>query len=146
MKVILLGDVARLGRRFEIKEVPDGHAVNFLIPRKLVQAATPENLKRIEERKKKAVETEVHDTEVLKDTLSKLEASPFKIAVEANEQGHLFKGLKASDIAAAIKKEVGPIDESNLTLKTPIKATGDHEMHATVGKEKHTFTLTVVKK
>ena len=48
MKVILLKDVAKIGRRFEIKEVPDGYALNKLIPKNMAQFATPENIKRIE--------------------------------------------------------------------------------------------------
>ncbi len=46
MRVILLRDIARLGRKGEIKDVPDGHAFNFLIPGKHAVPATAENTKR----------------------------------------------------------------------------------------------------
>ena len=46
MKVILLRDVAKIGKRFEVKEVPTGHALNFLIPKKLAEPATTEALRR----------------------------------------------------------------------------------------------------
>ena len=51
MKVILLRDVAKIGRRFEIVEVPDGYALNKLIPKKDAEAATPANVKRIQQNK-----------------------------------------------------------------------------------------------
>ena len=145
MKVILLQDVARLGRRHEIKEVPDGHAFNFLIPRKLVEAASKENLKRLDERTKKNEEKQAHTDEALHETLAKLQDTSLVMKVSANEQGHLFKGIKAADVVAHIVKEVGPMQESNLSLKTPIKQTGEYEMEATVGKAKHSFTLKVEK-
>jgi large subunit ribosomal protein L9 len=146
MKVILLMDVARLGKRMEVKEVPDGHALNFLIPRKLAEPATKENLKRIEERVKKVGEQKAHTDEVLHETLGKLKDSTVKMAIEANEQGSLFKGLKAADVAAHIASAIGPIGEGQLSLKTPIKAVGDYQIEASVGDVKRSFTLKVVKK
>ncbi len=51
MKVILLKDVQALGRKFDIKDVADGHASNFLLPKKLAEMATEKALKRLEEMK-----------------------------------------------------------------------------------------------
>ena len=47
MKVILLKDVAKIGRRHEVAEVPDGYALNMLIPKGLAKAGTPENIKKL---------------------------------------------------------------------------------------------------
>src|ERR1044072_880802 len=54
MKVILLDDVAKLGRRGEVRDVSDGYARNFLIPKKLALSATAGNLKNLEHIKKQA--------------------------------------------------------------------------------------------
>jgi large subunit ribosomal protein L9 len=143
MKVILLMDVARLGRRFEIKDVPDGHALNFLIPRKLAEPATKENVKRHEERMKKAEADRAHTDEALHETLSKLKDAEIVMKVPANEQGHLFKGIKAADVAAYVAKEVGPLSEEHLSLKTPIKETGEYDIVATAGKQHASFKLKV---
>ncbi len=51
MKVILLKDIQSVGRKFDVKEVADGHAMNFLFPRKLAEMATDKSLKRIEQMK-----------------------------------------------------------------------------------------------
>lgn len=145
MKVILLQDVARLGHRFEVKEVPDGHALNMLIPRKLAEPATRENLKRLEERNRKSAADQAHTEEQLHETLAKLRDKALIMKVPANEQGHLFKGVKASDIAAHVTKEVGPMHETNLSLKTPLKETGEYSINVKVGKAEHSFTLTIEK-
>ena len=59
MKVILLKDVPRIGRKFDVKDVPDGHALNFLIPRKLALRGTPDAIARIEKERKTAGVAEV---------------------------------------------------------------------------------------
>ena len=53
MRVILLKDVAKVGQKFDVKDVADGYAINFLIPRGLVEAATEANVRKVEGRKKK---------------------------------------------------------------------------------------------
>ncbi|MDQ5954254.1 MAG: large subunit ribosomal protein [Patescibacteria group bacterium] len=57
MKVIFLHDVPRVGKKNDIKEVNDGYALNFLIPRKLVDRATEKSVQNLELRKKEIVET-----------------------------------------------------------------------------------------
>ena len=52
MKVIFLQDVARVGKRHDIKEINDGYAMNFLFPRKLAELATPSAIAELEKRKK----------------------------------------------------------------------------------------------
>ena len=54
MKVILLQDVAKLGHRFEIVDVPHGHALNKLIPQGLAQEATKQNVQRVKARAERA--------------------------------------------------------------------------------------------
>ena len=53
MKVILQKDVPKIGRKYEVKDVPDGYAQNFLLPRKLALRATPDSLRRLEQNKSK---------------------------------------------------------------------------------------------
>lgn len=144
MKVILLKDVARIGYRFEVKDVPDGHALNFLIPRKLAEPATKENLLRIEERKGKTSARREQTESAYKDTLQALAGATITLTAKANAQGHLFKGVKQSEIALAITTELGAIDASHIVLAEPIKTTGEHELVARVGKEEKTFILKVI--
>ena len=55
MKVIFLQDVPRVGKKYDVKEVNDGYAMNFLLPRKLVELATPKSIAELEIRKKNIV-------------------------------------------------------------------------------------------
>ena len=143
MKVILLQDVARIGRRFEIKNVPDGHALNFLIPRKLAESGAPGSIKRLESRRGKIEETKLNEGEAFAETLEKLSAEQFSMSVEANEQGHLFKGIKAEDIAKAITDAGGFIAASNIQLDAVIKAIGTHEVNAVLGEKRGVFSLII---
>lgn len=143
MKVILQKDVARIGRKNEIKEVPDGHALNFLIPRKLAVPATPENVKRITETKGKLAAHKAGMDALVLETIETLSTMPFTMKVEANKEGHLFKGIKASDIAEAVTKERGALPEAALSLPHPIKEVGAHTISVTVGTSEKSFTLII---
>jgi len=143
MKVILLQDVARIGRRFETKDVPDGHALNFLIPRGMAQPASKENMKNLEVQKSKSEGDRAHAEEVFKETCEKLMSSPIVLKLPANEQGHLFKGVKAEEIAECVTKEVGLLKKEQIILKSPIKNTGEHTITAVSGGEEQTFTLVI---
>jgi large subunit ribosomal protein L9 len=127
MKIILLKDVAKLGKKYEVKNAADGHAANMLIPRGLAIAATPENLRRIES--EKAVvegERKVHQA-LLAENLKKLEDTVLSISGKANEKGHLFAGLHQSEIAAALAKQSRiQLDPASIQLEHPIKAIGEH--------------------
>jgi large subunit ribosomal protein L9 len=126
MKVILLKDVAKIGRRMEVKEVPSGHALNFLIPRKLAVAATADALRTLDvELKKRSIISDKHDTS-FRSALEMLETTPVQLSLPANEQGHLFKGVHAHDIAHALKSYGVEVKESEVLLNSPIKETGEH--------------------
>jgi len=129
MKVILLRDVAKIGRRHEVVNVPDGYAQNQLIPKKWAELATPANLKKVTTLKEV---TSLHH---------KLEDDQFMVAVEAlqskplvltvgqvNAQGHLFKAVHESDIVAAAKTAGVTLLAAQVQIKTPIKSLGRHEI------------------
>lgn len=143
MKVILLRDVAKIGRRFEVKEVPAGHAHNFLIPRKLAEPATAESLRRLAvELKKKTVLNERHDTD-FKSTLETLAGAPIELILPANAQGHLFKGVHASDIVKAAMTHGVHMSESDVALDHPIKETGEHTVALRRGDTEGTVVVRI---
>jgi len=146
MKVILLRDVARMGRRFEVKEVPSGHALNFLIPKKLAQMATPENLKRVTEQQQKNAQTIELQEHQFDEAVAKLSEKPIEILASANEQGHLFKGIKADDIAKQLQSQGVMLSETHVVIEHPLKALGDYTIDLALGKKKGSFTLRVISK
>lgn len=143
MKVILLQDVARIGRRFEIKDVPDGHALNFLIPRKMAEPATLENVKRVTDRAKKQENEHAHAGEQFDNALRRLEAEAVVMKTEANGQGHLFKGIKPVDIAAYVNTLGITLHADQIELSRPIKEVGTHTIHVHLGAKKGSFELTI---
>lgn len=146
MKVILIKDVARLGRRSEVKEVPTGHALNFLIPKKLAIIATPESLKRVHEEHKKHEEHALEAENSFKDSIQKLSETTVVIPVEANEKGNLFKGINADDILKHLNANNFAITKNHITLEHPIKQLGIHEIGLAYGPHTGVCKLEVVKK
>jgi large subunit ribosomal protein L9 len=146
MKVILIKDVARIGRRGEIKEVPSGHALNFLIPRKMAEPATPFNLKRLTEMKSKQAEGVLHTEESFENALKTLETTQVELAAPANEQGHLFKGIKAVDISGRLTELGIPIAVECIDLPHPLKSLGTHEVPLLSGKKHGVLTLSIIQK
>lgn len=146
MKVILLRDVARLGKRFSVIDTPDGYALNKLIPQGMAQPATPENLKRVLARNKEVAAHQAADETSLREAIRQLGETRATVTVEANAQGHLFKAVKVSDIIAAARAIGVVLPESALEIGTPIKSVGDHQVSVKHGAVKGVITITVVAK
>ena len=128
MKVILLRDVAKIGKKFSVVEVPDGFALNKLIPKKDAEPANSANLKRILEKKKNNDHSKESEVEVVHTIFKACADNPLIIYMEANELGHLFKSVHAADIISAAKLRSLFIPESFLKLKEPVKSLGRHEV------------------
>jgi large subunit ribosomal protein L9 len=144
MKIILLTDIPKLGRKYETKDVSDGHALNFLIPKGQALAATPDAIKRIGvEKAKREGEMKVQE-DLLAANLKSLEGLTIAISEKANDKGHLFAGLHATEISAALKREARvDIDPSFLVLSQPIKEIGEHTIEVKAGGKSARFKLTI---
>jgi len=147
MKVILLMDVAKIGRRFEIKEVPDGYALNKLIPKNMAQFATPENIKRIETTASKQKEHRAHDASVFTEVLEALKGILIPLEVEANAEGRMFQSLKAENVASAINAVLGnKVTAEQIQMHTPIKSLGEHQITIVSGQTKGEATISIKSK
>jgi large subunit ribosomal protein L9 len=142
MKVILLRDVAKLGRRYEVVNVPDGLALNKLIPSKDAVAATPDQIKRVENLKKKNLADKDALVSKLKEVSSFFSAEALVIEVTANEQGHLFQGVHAKEVVEAAGKRGVTIDPAWINLKDPIKSVG--EAKVTLAAAQVSFELPLI--
>ena len=127
MKVILLKKVKGLGEKYDIKEVADGHARNFLLPQGLVEIATPERVTILSERKAKEMSEAQKDLERTEALAEKIEMLEITIKTKAQEDGTLYGSVSSKDISAAIKKHHINIEEDKISLKNPIKKTGEYE-------------------
>src|SRR5437870_13868268 len=99
MKVILLDDVTKVGRRGEVREVSDGYARNFLIPKKLALSATAGNLKNLEHIKRQQEakgDREKADAESLR---AQIVAHAYEERRPASEEEQLFGSVTSPDFA-----------------------------------------------
>jgi len=144
MKVILQKDVAKLGRKYEIKEVSSGHALNLLIPQGLAIPATKEAIKRTEiERSKHEAEKKVHEDLLVKN-IKDLEDVTLNIVGKANDKGHLFAGLHKEAIVAELQKQTQlQIDPSFIQLEHPIKEVVEHTIEVKGGGKSAKFKVIV---
>ena len=90
MKVILLTDVKNLGKAWEIKDVSDGYARNFLFPNNLAETATPDLIKKAEQKKALKVKKAEEDLMKVEKLASLLEGLLVKVKAKANDEGKLF--------------------------------------------------------
>ncbi len=129
MKVILLKEVPKLGHKYDIKDVSDGHALNFLIPRGLVEAATPQSIQKIEQMKSKEGAEKKIQAELLVKSLDALRAATVTIKGKANEKGHLFAGIGKETLIEEIFKQTHlNLDPETVVLEKPLKTVGEHKV------------------
>jgi large subunit ribosomal protein L9 len=128
MKVVFLQNVEGSGRTGEIKEVADGFARNFLLPRRLAAPATPDAVKRAEALAAAEARRQAELDEEARTLAEKLTA-PIVITVRAGEQGRLYGSVTATDIAEAASKLAGQeVDRHLLVLEEPLKEVGTYEI------------------
>lgn len=144
MKVILHNDVAKLGKKFDIVEVADGYARNYLIPKKLAELATPGKIKSIENQRQEREAAEAEQREAVRAQLEPLLESGTELAAPANEQGHLFAGLHVEDIARHLSEQAAvEVPEHWIVMDDAIKETGEHTVSVRVGDETLDVPVTV---
>ncbi len=129
MKIILLKDIAKVGKKYETKDISDGYAINLLIPKGLAVPATSEMLKKISlERSVIDGEKKIHD-ELLHKNMLALDGITVSMVEKANEKGHLFAGVHVIEIVKAILNQTRiQIPSELIVLDKPIKEIGIHEI------------------
>jgi len=146
MRVIFLKDIPRVGKRYDIKEVPDGYAMNFLLPRRLAQMATAKAVAELETKKKEIIiEREAQESLLLKN-LEEIKGKIVKMKGKASEKGSLFSAIHKKEIVEAMSKQHHvEITEEFIMLEKPIKEIGEFEIPIEVKDKKSSFKLIVEK-
>ncbi len=128
MKVILLRDVAKIGKRYEIVSVPDGFAQNKLIPKGDAESATPINVKRVMNIRHKDSSGKEKVLVALKKIIDDLAGASLEIPMQSNELGHLFKSVHVDDVIASALKRGLTIPKEFISFASPIKSIGNHQV------------------
>lgn len=128
MKVILLKDVKGQGKQGELKEVSEGYARNFLLPRHLAEEATPSALERLQTQKDKQARHKAQELEEANALGAQLKDRKIVVKTQAGEGGKLFGAITTKHIADAMKSEGIQIDKRKIQLHDPIKSLGGHQV------------------
>lgn len=127
MKVILLDDVKKLGKKGDIVNVSDGYARNFLFVKKLGVEATSKALNDLKAQKasEEKKEQEIHD-EALKLS-EKINGATISIPIKTGDGGKIFGSISTKEIAKEMLEQLGlEIDKKKMQLNEPIKALGTY--------------------
>lgn len=144
MKIILLKDIQKVGKKYDIKNVADGYALNLLIPKGLAQVATPQAEKNIEAMKAKDMVEKKIQGELLLKNLEVIKTLVLHLKEKANDKGHLFAGITKERIVEEIIKSARlNIDSETIQLEKPIKEVGEHKVVVEVLGKKAEFKVIV---
>jgi len=136
MKVILLQDVKGTGKKGQVIEASDGHARNFLIPRKLAAEATKANMAQLEAKQKKADMQHQVEVEAASALGAKLRDTRVKIAVKVGD-GKIYGSISNKEVAEALQKQIGiSIDRKKIVMDS-VKTLGEHKANVKLHAKVH---------
>ena len=129
MKVLFKKDVPDVAKAGQVKEVADGYARNFLIPRGLAVAASAGALKQVTEIQAVAARHAADEQQGAQNLRQRLEAQPIVIEAKAGSQGRLYGSVTGADVASAIQKQIGAsVDRHNLEMPDHIRNIGSYQV------------------
>lgn len=144
MKVILTKDVRGLGHTHDIVETSDGHALNFLIPKRLARAATPGATKEADSRRKGITDRREIDAKLIEQNLASLAETRIVLKVKANEKEHLYDAVGAKEISVAVREQSRlEVPEDAIRLEKPLKELGTFTVPVAFGEQFGSFSITL---
>ena len=136
MKVILLTDVKGKGKKGQMIEVSDGYARNYMLPRKLAQEATADNVNTMRMNDKATAERQARERAEAVAISKQLRELTLVVKAKGGGAGRLFGAVTTNEIADALKKNAGiTIDKRKLILDENIKNVGTYTVKAKLGYE-----------
>lgn len=129
MKIILIQDVKKLGKKGEIIEASDGYARNYILPQKLGIEANSRNLNDLKLQKQKEEKEAQRILDEAKELARNIGEQVVTVKMKAGEGGKVFGSVSAKEIAEAMKKQNAlEIDKKKIQLQEPIRSFGLHEV------------------
>jgi large subunit ribosomal protein L9 len=144
MQVVLTKDVKGVGRAYDTVTVADGHGLNYLIPRNLAKAATPQARQEAELRLKQRADRMALDASLLTQNIAALAEARIVIRAKANEKGHLYNAVGEREIVEAAKEQAHiDLSEDALKLEKPIKELGTFDIPVASAETFGKFSITI---
>lgn len=132
MKVILLKDTKGVGKKFDVKEVKDGYARNFLLMRGLAEAATKDALNRLEAQRKILEVEHLKFVEKLKTEAARIENIVLNFKMKVSEKGEAFGSVTRKDIEIELSQK--GFKNLKIELEKPVKTIGEHSVPVDFGE------------
>ena len=141
MKVVLKKDVPTLGRSGEVKEVADGYARNYLIPKKLAAQATKTEIANVEAQRSSSARTAARTDAENRELADRMQATPVTVHARTGEGGRLYGSITGADVADALTRQLGrEVDKRTVEIDDHIRTLGEHKARVHVA---HGITATV---
>jgi large subunit ribosomal protein L9 len=135
MEVILLENIETLGTRGQIVKVANGYGRNFLLPKKMAIAATPQNRKWVEQQRVRFLKLEAKERGESEDLAKLMEGLEVVARRRASQKGQLFGSVTAMDIEDGLAAQGYKIDRRKIQLASPIKVLGEFEVPVRLHKD-----------
>ena len=143
MKIILLQDEKKLGKKGEIIEASEGYARNYILPKKIGVEATPKNLNDLKLQKANVAKVAQEQLEAAQNLAKDLETKEIIVRMKAGEGGRAFGSVSSKEIATAFKEQCGiEIDKKKIQMEETIKNFGVYKVNVKL-HTKVTGVLTV---
>ncbi len=125
MRIILLKDIENLGKKNEVKEVKDGYARNFLIPKGLAKMATKKAMEQLEAQKEVEAQKAEEGLKELQSLIENIEGREFIISVKVGDENQLFESITAQKVQEILKQAGYDIKKPQIEIIQPIKEIGE---------------------
>lgn len=129
MKIILLQDEKKLGKKGDIIEVSEGYARNYILPKKIGAEATPKNMNDLKLQKANSAKIAQEQLDAAKALAASIEDKQVTVKIKAGEGGKTFGSVSSKEIAAACKEQHGiELDKKKIQLPESLKNFGSYEV------------------
>lgn len=128
MRVVLKKDVPGLGRSGDVKDVADGYAKNFLLPRGLAGEASAGALKQVAHERQAAKAKKDRERDDAKELAARLATTTLTFRLKVGPQGKAFGSVTAKDVADALARQGTPVQHERIHLAEPLRSIGSHEV------------------
>lgn len=129
MKIILLQDEKKLGKKGDIIEASEGYARNYILPKKIGVEATPKNMNDLKLQKANESKIAQEQLDAAKALAAELESKQVVVKIKAGEGGKAFGSVSSKEIASAFKEQHGiDIDKKKIQLPESLKNFGSYEV------------------
>ncbi len=129
MKIILKKDIKNLGKKNEVKEVSDGYARNFLIPKKWAEIATPQKIQKAQNELAISIAKAEEELKRCQRLAKNLDGLEIEIPVKTTKEGKLYESINASKIVKILNEKNNiKLEKNQINIAQPIKSIGEYKV------------------